>query len=116
LLDTDFQAGVDKQKHGPCRFEAKWLHEEGFREVVEQAWEAIGASTGGVLGQLAHLHASMHAWDSAVLKQPKKRLRKAQREFNEALSGQMTEESENKAKELANLIEILLEQEEVYWS
>jgi hypothetical protein len=45
-----------------------------------------------------------------------KRLRKAQRELEEAMSGQLTDENEAKAKEMANLIEILLEQEEVYWS
>jgi hypothetical protein len=58
----------------------------------------------------------LHAWDSNVLKQPKKRLRKAQRQLDDVLSGHLTDESEEKAKELANLIEILLEQEEVYWS
>jgi hypothetical protein len=116
LLDTKYQAGVGRQKHGPRRFEAKWLREEGFRQVVEDAWEASGASSTGVLERLARLHAAMHEWDSTVLKQPRKRLRKAQRELDDALSSQLTEESEKKAKELANLIESLLEQEEVYWS
>jgi hypothetical protein len=39
LLDTDYQADVVCQKMGPRWFEAKWLHEEGFREIVEKAWE-----------------------------------------------------------------------------
>jgi hypothetical protein len=57
----------------------------------------------------------MHEWDTNVLKKPKKRLRKAQRELEEAMTGQLTDENEAKAKEMANLIELLLEQEEVYW-
>ena len=36
--------------------------------------------------------------------------------MQEALNGPMTADNELKAKENANLIEILLEQEEVYWS
>jgi hypothetical protein len=51
----------------------------------------------------------MHEWGSTVLKQPRKRLRKYQRELDDALSGQLTEDSEKKAKELANLIKSLLE-------
>jgi hypothetical protein len=61
------------------------------------------------------MHAALHEWDSNVLKNPKKRLQKAQHELEEALSGQLTDENEAKAKEMANLIELLLEQEEVYW-
>jgi hypothetical protein len=98
LLDTEFQAGIGRQKHGPRRFEAKWLREEGFRQVVKDAWEASGASSTGVLEWLARLHAAMHKWDSSVLKQPRKRLRKAQRELDDALSGQLTEESEKRRR------------------
>jgi hypothetical protein len=72
LLDTEYQSGVGRQQSGPRRFEAKWLHEKGFREVVEQAWEEAGTSSAGVLDRLGRLHAALHAWDSNVLKQPKK--------------------------------------------
>jgi hypothetical protein len=51
-----------------------------------------------------------------VLKQPKKKLRQAQRELEKATTGQITNDSEARAKEMANLIELLLEQEEIYWS
>jgi hypothetical protein len=51
----------------------------------------------------------LHEWDSNVLKRPKTRLRKAQREFEAAVSRVVSDESEAKRKEMAELIEVLLE-------
>jgi hypothetical protein len=48
-------------------------------------------------------------------KKPKKRLKKAQRELEAAVSGPMSDENEAIAKEKDALIEILLKQEEIYW-
>jgi hypothetical protein len=61
------------------------------------------------------MHGKLHDWDKKYLRQPKKRIRKAQHELEEALNGPMCVENETKAKELAELVEILLEQEEVHW-
>jgi hypothetical protein len=117
LLDTDYQTGVAHQWPGPRWFEAKWLRDKNLREVVQNAWN--GAShvipEGNVLGRLSHLHGALHDWDNSVLKAPKKRLWRAQREFEKAVSGIISDESEAKAKEIADLIEMLLEQEEVRW-
>jgi hypothetical protein len=83
---------------------------------VQRAWEAAGHSTNsGVLAKMNHVHAVLHAWDSKVLKQPKRRLRKAQSELDKAMTGPISDENDKKAKESANLIEILLEQEGVHW-
>jgi hypothetical protein len=62
------------------------------------------------------MHDSLHAWDSQVLRKPTRRLRKAQRELEKAMNGLILDENESKAKEMANLIELLLEQDEVYWA
>ena len=84
--------------------------------MVERAWEGANASVNGVvLAELSHLHGSLHEWDKQFLKRPKKRIRKAQRELEQALNGPMNDENEAKAKEQAALVEILLEQEEVHW-
>jgi hypothetical protein len=117
LLDTEYQTLAGQPKLGPKRFEAKWLKEKNFREVVYQAWEAASHEIpeGNVLGRLAHLHDALHSWDNSVLQAPKKRLRRAQRDFEKAVSGVILDESEEKAKEMAELIEMLLEQEEVRW-
>jgi hypothetical protein len=68
-----------------------------------------------VLSKLAHLHGSLHAWDEEVLKKPKKRVKKSQRDLEAAMSGPMSDENEAIAKKEAALIEILLEQDEIYW-
>ena len=70
---------------------------------------------GGVLAKLGHLHGSLHDWDKRVLKCPKKRIRRAQRELEKAMSGPMNVENDEKAKEMAELIELLLQQEELHW-
>jgi hypothetical protein len=62
------------------------------------------------------MHEALHAWDSQIPQKPKRRLRKAQRDLEKAMSGPMTDENEATAKEMANLIELLLEQDEVYWA
>jgi hypothetical protein len=73
----------------------------------------MSPSDDGVLGRM---HEALHAWDSQILRKPKHRLRKAQRDLERAMSGPMTDENEATAKEMANQIELLLEHDEVYWA
>jgi hypothetical protein len=117
LLDTKFQPGLNKQKGGPRRFEAKWLQEKTFRDVVQRAWSEAESTemNDGVLAKLGRMQQALHEWDYSVLKKPKKHLRHAQKEFENAVVGVIIDESEAKAKELAELIEILLEQDEIHW-
>jgi hypothetical protein len=61
------------------------------------------------------MHNALHAWDRAVLKEPKRRLRRAQNKLEKALNGPMNTENEVLAKEMADLVELLLEQEETHW-
>ncbi|XP_051218974.1 uncharacterized protein [Lolium perenne] len=99
------------------KFEAKWFKEDSFREVVETAWASAGSAVGNanVLAKLAHMHASLHAWDKEILQKPKRRLKNAQRKLERALTGPLSEENETIAKEQSALIELLLEQDEVHW-
>ena len=62
------------------------------------------------------MHSLLHALDSKILRKPKRRLQKAQRELQTAMDGPISDENEAKAKEMANLIELLLEQDEIYWA
>ena len=57
----------------------------------------------------------LHDWDQRVPKKPKKRLRKAQRELEEVMTGPMDEASKEKRKEISELIEFLLELEEIHY-
>jgi hypothetical protein len=116
-VDTDYKDEASQRKPRPKYFEAKWLNEKTFRDVVKEAWQGADreGDGGGVKAKLGCLQEALHAWDATVLMKPRKRLRKAQRDFDIAVSGVLTDESEAKAKELAELIEILLEQEEIQW-
>ncbi|XP_051229050.1 uncharacterized protein [Lolium perenne] len=117
LLDTDDQQVEGRINAGTKRFEAKWLKEDNFRQEVVLAWERAGTGAGdGVLARLGRMHSSLHAWDNKYLKQPKCRLRKAQRDLQKALDGPMSDENDIIAKEKANLIELLLEEDEIYWA
>ncbi|KAK1694816.1 hypothetical protein QYE76_011513 [Lolium multiflorum] len=78
--------------------------------TISRNREAVGEAN--VLAKLAHMHASLHAWDKDILQKPKCRLRSAQRKLDRALAGPMSEENEIIAKEQAALIELLLEQDE----
>jgi hypothetical protein len=69
----------------------------------------------GVLDKLAHMHKSLHEWDIQVLKQPRTRIRKAQKKMEKAMNGPMNYENDKIAKEMNELIEILLEQENIHW-
>ncbi|XP_071681651.1 uncharacterized protein [Lolium perenne] len=116
ILDIDYQNMGPQSREGPWRFEVKWLREKGFRETVQQAMaSAAVAPSVGVLGKLGHMHNALHAWDRAVLKEPKHRLRQTQNKLEKTLNGPMTTENEVLAKEMADLVELLLEQEEIHW-
>jgi hypothetical protein len=69
-----------------------------------------------VLERLKTMHVGLHAWDSRVLRQPKKQHRVAQRELEEVMRGPINAESDRKKHELSSLNEKLLEEEENRWS
>ncbi|XP_071677062.1 uncharacterized protein [Lolium perenne] len=113
LLDTEYQVIPPPPRSGPRRLKAAWLKENEFRQEVRKAWDnALSTYDDGVLGRLGRMHEALHAWDSQILRKPKRHLRKAQRDLEKAMSGPMTDENEATAKEMANLIELLLEQDE----
>jgi hypothetical protein len=117
LLDTDYQHVAVNQGKKSKKIEARWMREKGFREMVENTWSeaSLAIPVGNVLTKLGQLHGAMHAWDASVVQKPKKELRKAQQELDKALSGPMIDENDAKAKEMALIIELLLEHEEIYW-
>jgi hypothetical protein len=76
LLDTEYQA-IPSNQHYTRKFEAKWLKEESFNEVVKQAWENAGETTDCVLDRLAHMHGTRPSCGSqrGVSSELKKNLR-----------------------------------------
>jgi hypothetical protein len=115
LVDTkeDVHQPSTKQK---C-FEAKWLQEKGFQEKLQQTWEAVTNEypTNNILAKLNKLHGVLHEWDANVLQNPRKSLKRAQKKLEKAMNGLMNNDNEVVAKEMAELIDLLLEQEETHW-
>lgn len=58
--------------------------------------------------KLSRMHDAFHDWDKRVRKKPKRRIRKAQKDLERIMSGPINDESEEKRKELSELIEYSL--------
>jgi hypothetical protein len=115
-----FGENPTEERCGPnfLRFEARWLKEPNFYEVVEGAWDASGNpfQPRDLAGRLAVVHKRLHQWDRSVLKGPKRKLKAARKELEEITRSDLTAENIAKEKDLAMEIEKLLEQEELHWS
>jgi hypothetical protein len=59
--------------------------------------------------KLNKLHGALHEWDANVLQNPKKRMKEAQKKLETAMCGPMNDDNEAVAKEMAELIDLLLE-------
>ncbi|XP_073357794.1 uncharacterized protein [Aegilops tauschii subsp. strangulata] len=84
LLNTEHLAGVaESQPRRKMKFEERWLAEESVEEIVKTAWQK--AVHRGLCptarDKLNSVHQELHAWDRRVLKGPRARLRKAQKEL-----------------------------------
>jgi hypothetical protein len=59
-----FDVEMREERNGPAvlHFEAKWLKEAHFRQVVEEAWEQAGCrfESGSLAGKLAIVHEQLH--------------------------------------------------------
>lgn len=117
LVDTDYYAQVNEGGNNVKCFEARWLRENAFADIVQEAWQEVGTnpSLSTVQEKLDRMHGIFHDWDQRVLKKPKKRFRRAQKELEKVMTDPITDESEKKRKELAELIEFLLELEEIHY-
>ena len=100
------------------RFEARWLREEKFREVVEEAWQSSGPEQQniGLACRLAYVHEQLHRWDKTVLRKSSKKIKKVQRELEQVSRDVLSQENVTKQKELAEELEQLLQMEEIHWA
>ena len=80
------------------------------------AWQKVGSdpTANSVYEKLNRMHAMFHDWDQRVLKKPKQRLRKAQRDLERVMRGPINDNSEEARNQLSELIEYLLELEEIH--
>jgi phage host-nuclease inhibitor protein Gam len=97
-------------------FEAKWLLEESFDDIVGGAWEEASAGGPTNLAQKLHaVHQALHAWDRRVLGEPKRRLKELQNELNSVMEGSLSDEATTKIQAIQMEIENLHEQDEIKW-
>lgn len=104
------------RRDSPKRFEARWLKEETVQEIVQTAWaRAVAQGQSSVMTKVNKVHADLHVWDKETLKKPVHRIKKLKRELESLRRGEMTDESIANQKETLLQLELLLEQEEIYW-
>jgi mannosylglycoprotein endo-beta-mannosidase len=108
------------ERNGPTvlRFEAKWLKEAHFRQVVEDSWEqaGLGSQRTSLAGKLAFVHDQLHKWDKSILQKSKKAIRKAQRDLEKVSRVPLTDENIAKQRIIAKEIEDMLKREEIHWA
>jgi hypothetical protein len=116
-LNTEYFDSEQVWNNGTKKmFEAKWLLEESFDDIVGGAWEEASAGGPTNLAQKLHaVHQALHAWDRRVLGEPKRRLKDLQMELNSAMEGPLTDEAAAKIQDIQLQIENLHEQDELKW-
>ena len=106
-------------RSGPAvlRFEAKWLKEARFEQVVQEAWERAdsGGQNSSLAGKLAAVHTTLHKWDRSILQSRRRNIRKKQQVMERVSREALSDENIQLQKELAKEIEDMLEQEEIHW-
>lgn len=61
------------------------------------------------------VHAELHIWDRDEMEKPVQRIKKLKRDLENLRRGPMTDESIAAQKEVLLCLELLLEQEEIFW-
>ena len=116
LIDTIYSERVQTMRcEAPKKFEAKWLCEESVEGIILDAWERAKDREPTLSGRTAEVHEELHRWDKNVLKGPRTRLKKLQRELNDVMTGPLSDGAVARQQELHMQIENLLEQEELFW-
>jgi hypothetical protein len=117
MADTEyFDAGQVRNNGTKKMFEAKWLLEESFDDIVGGAWEEASSGGPSTLAQkLQAVHLAMHAWDRRVLGEPKRRMKELQNELNTAMEGSLSDEATARIQAIQLEIEHLHEQDEIKW-
>lgn len=117
-VDTEFSGSQQTQTFvSPRRFEARWLKEDTVQEVVQTAWVRASAQNrdSALMSRVNQVHKELHEWDREVLKRPAYCIKRLRRELEVLRRGPMTDESIAAHKETLLRLELLFEQEEIYW-
>jgi predicted RNase H-like nuclease (RuvC/YqgF family) len=98
------------------RFEARWLQEDTIEEMIKVAWARAKSRGEGpsFAEKVRDVHEDLHKWDKDVLKF-EKRIADLKRELERLRRGPMSAANSESQKEIMVRLELMLEQEEIYW-
>jgi hypothetical protein len=115
-VDSEYFDNNQMRSSGTKRmFEAKWLAEESFDDIVGAAWERAQVNGSNLAQKLGVVHTALHVWDRRVLGEPKRRLKELQVELNKILEGPLSDEATTKVQTIQMEIENIHEQDEIKW-
>jgi hypothetical protein len=85
LMTFDGEGVNERTRLAMLCFEAKWLKEAHFQQVVEEAWEQAGVQvqTGSLPGKLVIVHDLLHKWDKSVLHKTKRNIKMIRKKWKE---------------------------------
>jgi hypothetical protein len=100
--------------HTIFKFEANWLKEEGFRKVVEDAWDVGGASN-LFSDKVKGVAASLEDWSRNALGDLERRLKKAKKELEKWRRDPLSDSTVGKEAVWSFKVDRLEEQLDIYW-
>ena len=88
-----------------------------MEEIIQAAWARSVAQGNkpNLMKKVNAMHKDLHVWDRKVLKKPAHRMKKLKRELERLRRGPLMNESLAAQKEILLRLELLLEQEEIFW-
>lgn len=97
-------------------FEAKWLREEGCREVIQGAWEeSRNMGEGGVAQNLRSVAGRLTIWNKEVVGELDSRLKQARRDLEKCMCDPVSVEKIAKEARLRRTVEELEQKKHIHY-
>jgi hypothetical protein len=118
IVDTH---GIEKARRGPTirsrpRFEAKWLEEEDYKEVVKETWESeVHGKNENVAGAIRGVLGGLTDWSKNILGDLDERISKVKKELEMWRRKGICSEQVRRESLLRYKLDRLEEQKNTYW-
>ena len=110
---------VSFKKRGKCRFffEALWTRRADYKELIKEVWNtnSISHDPSSFSARLKVCADRLAKWGSSVFKQIPKKIQEKKESLGELLRNDTTLQNEAEINELRKEINLLLDDEEVWW-
>ncbi|KAG0523282.1 hypothetical protein BDA96_07G110100 [Sorghum bicolor] len=114
VCTEDDLVGRKPKAQGPFKFEAEWLKEEGFKDIVKEGWESVG-DVGSLSSKVKGMANSLDAWNINVLGDLEKRLRSAKKELERWHRAPLSDLVVGKEAVWSFKVDRIEEQIDTYW-